>query len=58
MNLVIKLENVLEDFRASVHEQFYNSSIFAIIMPPIYQAVEQSEHQLVQALDPCGRIFS
>ena len=58
INLVIKLENVLEDFRASAHEQFDYSSIFAIIMLTVYQAVEQSEHQLVQALGPCGRTFT
>ena len=52
VDVMIELQDVLQDVGAGVKEQFDHCSILAIVMLEVHQAIEESEEELVQALDP------
>ena len=54
---MVEFENVLECWRAGIKEQFYHGAILAIIVLEDYQAIKDSEHELMQALDSCQEIL-
>ena len=44
---MIEFKNVLEDLRTGVEEKFDHRSILAIVVLEFYQAIKESEHELV-----------
>ena len=43
VNVMVEFENVMEDLRTGVKEQFDHCSILTIVMLEIHEAVEESE---------------
>ena len=57
VDVVVELEDVLDDLGARVEEQFDHCPILAIVVLKVHEAVEESEEELVQALDAGSEIL-